>query len=70
MFIQWEPKSSFLWLLLLFFHSCICSIWKFPGQGSNQSRGCRPTPQPQQCVIQAKSVTYTTAHSKAGFLTH
>jgi len=29
-----------------------------------------PTPQPQQCGIQATSVTYTTAHGNAGSLTH
>lgn len=32
------------------------NIWKVPGEGSNQS--CRPTPQPQQHQIQAKSATY------------
>ena len=26
-------------------------IWRFPGQGSNQSYSCRPTPQPQPCRI-------------------
>ena len=30
----------------------------------------QPTPQPQQCRIQAMSATYTTAHSNAGSLTH
>ena len=29
-----------------------------------------PTPQPQQCQILAVPVTYTTAHSNAGSLTH
>ena len=29
-----------------------------------------PTPQPQQCQIQAVSVTFTTAHSNAESLTH
>ena len=45
--------------------------------GGSQARGliggsysCRPTPQPQQRGIQAKSVTYTTAHGNAGSLTH
>ena len=29
----------------------------------NVWKSCRPTPQPQQCQIQATSVTYTIAHS-------
>ena len=28
------------WLILLFFPLCTCSIWKFPGQGSNLSYIC------------------------------
>ena len=32
-------------------------------RGSNQSYGCWPMPEPQQCQIQATSVTYTTAQS-------
>ena len=46
------------------------SIWKFPDQGSNPSYSCWPTPQPQQCVIQAKFATYNTAPRNAGSLTH
>ena len=38
--------------------------------GSNQSCSHWPTPEPQQCQIQAASVNYTTAHGNAGFLTH
>ena len=45
-------------------------IWRFPGQGSNQSFSHWPSPQPQQCQIQATSSTYTTAHGNAGSLTH
>ena len=41
-------------------------MWKFPGQGLNQSCGCWPTPQPQQCRIQAMSATRTTAQGNAG----
>ena len=52
------------------FYSCIWSIWKFPGQGLNQSCSCRPTPQPQQCRIRVLSETYATAYGKAGSLTH
>ena len=46
-----------------------CGIWKFPGQGSNWSCSCQPTPQPQQCSIWAVSVTNTVAHGNAGFFT-
>ena len=45
-------------------------MWKFPGQGSNQSCSCWPTPQPQQCWIWTMSGAYTTAHDNAGSLTH
>ena len=41
-----------------------------PGQRSNQSCSCRPTPQPQQRGIRATSATYATAHGNAGSLTH
>ena len=47
-----------------------CGIWKFPGQGSNQSYICRPTPQPLQCQIRASSVTYTTVYGNARSLTY
>ena len=40
-----EPSFSFS------FYCCTCSIWKFPGQGSNQNYSSRPMPQPQQCQI-------------------
>ena len=39
-------------------------------RGSNKSYSCQPTPQPQQCEIQAETATYTTAHSNARSLTH
>jgi len=45
--------------------------------GSSQTRGqirasgsCWPMPQPQQHGVEAASVTYTTAHSHAGSVTH
>ena len=44
-------------------------IWKFPGQGSNWSCSCWPTPQPRQCQIQATPSTYATAYGNAGSLT-
>ena len=34
------------------FQGRICDIWKFTGQGMNQSCSCQPTPQPQQHKIQ------------------
>ena len=33
------------------FQGHTCGIWKFPGQGWNQSCNCQPTPQLQQCGI-------------------
>ena len=52
------------------FYGHTCSIWKFSGQGSNQSFSNKPTPQPQQHQIQAASSTYNTAHGNTGSLTH
>ena len=52
----------------LSFEGCTHSIWRFPGQKSNWSCCHRPTPEPQQCGIQAVSVTYTTAQGNAGSL--
>ena len=49
--------------------SCTHGIWKFPGQGFNQS--CSHWPTPQQCSIQAVSATYSTAaRGNARCLTH
>ena len=39
-------------------------------KSEHQSYSCWPIPQPQQCGIQAKSATYTIAHSNAGSLTN
>ena len=52
------------------FQGRTCSIWKFPGQASNQSYSWQHTPQPQQLGIRAVSVIYSTAHSNARPLTH
>ena len=59
---------SFLFFSFLFFsfQGHRCSIWKFPGWGSNWSHSCWPTPQPQQCQIQAASVAYATAQGNTG----
>ena len=53
-----------------------CFLWphmqlmEVPSQRSNQSCSCWPTPQPRQCRIWARSVTYTTARGNTGSLTH
>ena len=48
-----------------------CSLWKFPGQGLNQSCSCRPTQQSQQHWIPATSATnLATAYGNARPLTH
>ena len=39
-------------LEFFFFQGCTHSLWKFPGQGWNQSCSCQPMLQPQQCGIQ------------------
>ena len=52
-----------------FYKGHTCGIWKFLGEGSNQSCSCQSKPQTQQCQIQAISVTYTTAHGNARSLT-
>ena len=43
--------SDFFFFYFCDFQSCICGIQKFPGQASNQSCSCWPTPQLQQCQI-------------------
>ena len=51
----------------LFFIFCFLGLppWHMeaPKLGSNWSCSCWPTPQPQQCGIQATSLTYTTAQA-------
>ena len=65
-----SEKQTFKCCFLFSFGTHTCSIWKFPGQGSNQSYSSWPTLQPQQSRIQATSAIYTTAHDNAGSLTH
>ena len=54
---------------------CCCGLWRKPAATaliqplSNWSYSCQPTPEPQQCQIQAVSLTYTTAHGNARSLT-
>ena len=73
-----KPFSAFVYLNFPVFFFCLFVLFcflrssyrRFPGQGSNWSYSCQPTPQPQQCQIQAISVTYTTAHGNTRSLTH
>ena len=60
----------FVQFCFLLFQGCTCGIWKFPGQWSNRSCICQPSPQPQQCQSRAASVTYTSTHRNAASLTH
>ena len=53
-----------------FFQGHTHSIQKFLGQRLKRSYSYQPMPQPQQHRIQARSVTYTTAHANARSLTH
>ena len=62
--------KNFLFFSFFFFFGHAFGMWKCPGQGSNQSCSCRPTPKPQQHQIWAASVTYTTAQGNARSLTH
>ena len=50
----------------LFLFQAVPAAWL----GLNWSHSDRPTPQPQQCRIQAASVTYIAARGNAGSLTH
>ena len=69
MFNHWHfPFWEFLFVCFSYGHTC--SIWKFPGQGSNWSCSGQPMPQPQQCQIQATSATYASFCSNARSLTH
>ena len=62
------PQQKFLGLTFFcFFDSLALQPWHM--EGSNGSCSRWPTPQPQQCQIQATSVTYTTAHGNARPLT-
>ena len=63
-----ESNETYQWTFF-FLRGHTCSMWKFPGSGSNWSCSRLPM-QPQQCQIGAVSVTYTTAHTNAGSLTH
>ena len=42
---------AFILFFCFFFRATLLGIWRFPGQGSNQSYSCWPTPQLQQHQI-------------------
>ena len=62
-----SPVTNFFFFFFLGPHSQRMEV---PRLGWNQSYSCRPIPQPQQCRIQAASVTYTIAHDNTRSLTH
>jgi len=70
----WNLDITLRSVYSFFFSPCFLGLhlWhmEVPRLGSNWSCSCRPTPLLQQHQIWAKSVTYTTAHGKAGSLTH
>ena len=65
--LMWIHEKFFFFFS---FCSCTCSIWKFLGQGLNQSCSCQSAPQPQQHGVRAASVTYATACGHTRSLTH
>ena len=77
-FTNYYTTFLFCFVLFLFFRvtssaygDSKASGWiRAIGQWWNWSCSCWPTPQPQQCGIWAKSANCTTAHGKAGSLTH
>ena len=68
-YLEFFFSFFFFWSFCLFCGRS-CGIWRFPGQGSNGTCRCRPTPEPEQHGIQAESATYTTAHGNIRSLTH
>ena len=74
--LSFSLLTLFIYLFISFF---FCPFRATPvAYGNTQARGLigdvaaglRPTPEPQQCRIQAASVTYSTAYSNTGSLTH
>ena len=62
--------EGFCFVLFCLFRAAPTAYGGSQARGSNKSYSCQPTPQPQQCEIQAETATYTTAHSNARSLTH
>ena len=64
--VQGEPRFLFFLNLFYFiFKGHTRDIWKFPGQGSNRSCSCQPTPQPQQRRIRGTSANDITTRGNA-----
>ena len=65
-----QPLALFLWDFFLFFLGPHLWHMDVPRLRVKSELQLPPTPQPQQRRIQATSITYTTAHSNTGSLTH
>ena len=68
-----NTSVSYLFIYFYLFIVFLGLHWRHmevPRLGSKSELQLRPAVQPQQHGIQAKSVTYTTAHSNARSLTH
>ena len=63
-------SQSQICLFIFAFQGCTQGIWRFPGQGWNQSCSCQPMPQPYQGRLQTTSATYTIAHGNVRSSTH
>ena len=61
---------SFFLSFLFFFRAAPMAYGSPQVKSQNQDCICQPTPQSQQCRIQAASATYTIAHRNTGSLTH
>ena len=61
--------TLFFFFFFCFFKAAPAAYGGSQARGSNQSFSCWPTPQPQQCRIQAVSVTDTTALGNSRSLT-
>ena len=65
-----NSSTNFVCLFVLFCRATPTAYGCSQARGQIRSYSCQPTPQRQQCRIQAVSVTYTTAHSNAGSPAH
>ena len=65
-----DIHSSLSFFFLFSFYGHRYDVWKFLGQGSNQSCSCRPKPQPQQHWTQAAFVNYMAACGNTWSLTN
>ena len=65
--VPFFPHPCYLMLVISCLFFFFRHIWKFQARGWYQSYSCWPNPQPWQRGTWAMSVTYTTAHSNAGF---